>query len=399
MRVLHVVPSYVPAWRYGGPIRSVHGLCRALARAGHGVEVFTTDRDGPGRLDVPTDTPIDVDGVTVRYFACEHLRRLFWAPAMRKALHSRIGAFDIVHLHSVYLWPTSAAAAAARARGIPYLLAPRGMLVDELIRRKSAFLKRAWIRLIERRNIRGAAALHFTSRLEEEEARSLGLVFERAVIVPNGIESAELETGAAHSDERPSADARGPVLLYIGRLNWKKGLDRLIEALAQLPECRLILAGNDEERYRPTLEAQASARGVSQRVSFPGAVYGHAKAELLRRADVFVLPSYSENFGNVVIEAMAAGCPVVVTPEVGAAEIVRECGAGLVADGAPETLAAAIRLLVTDPAMRLEMGRNGRRAIASRYTWDAVAAQLAAVYREIIGHQTETARRGIEHAA
>lgn len=380
MRILHVVPSYLPAWRYGGPIWSVHGLAKALVRKGHEVHVFTTDRDGPRRLDVPTAQPVPVDGVSVWYFPCRHLKRLFWAPQMKRALRRAVPDFDVVHLHSVYLWPTAVAAATARRNGVPYVLAPRGMLVDELIERKSAWVKRAWIALVERRNLEGAATLHFTSRLEVEEAQKLRLVSGNAVVVPNGIDADEV-----HAEARAENDEAGDAttLLYIGRLSWKKGLDRLITALGAVPRARLIVAGNDDENCRPRLEALASERGVRERVEFLDAVYGAEKAGLFRRASVFVLPSYNENFGNVVIEAMAAGLPVVVTPEVGAAEAVVTANAGVVADGDPPKLAAAIGKLLADPAALRNMGENGRRAVAAHYTWDAVAGRMVDVYRAI----------------
>src|SRR4051812_10455695 len=109
MRLLHVVPSYLPAVRYGGPIFAVHGLCQALVARGHEVEVFTTSVDGPSDSPVPVGIPVSVDGVRVRYFSSPLIRRLYWAPALGHALHQEIGRFDAVHLHSVFLWPTWAA--------------------------------------------------------------------------------------------------------------------------------------------------------------------------------------------------------------------------------------------------------------------------------------------------
>jgi glycosyltransferase involved in cell wall biosynthesis len=166
MRILHVVPIYLPAVRYGGLIFAVHGLCRALAARGHELQVFTTNVDGPGISPTPIATPVDLDGIQIRYFPCPLVRRLYWAPALRQALHHEIGRLDIVHLHSVFLWPTWAAARAARTAGVPYVLSPRGMLVKDLIARRSRLAKSAWIHFIERSNIEQAAALHLTSELE-----------------------------------------------------------------------------------------------------------------------------------------------------------------------------------------------------------------------------------------
>ncbi|HJX28052.1 MAG TPA: glycosyltransferase, partial [Thermoanaerobaculia bacterium] len=308
MKILHVVPTYVPAWKHGGPIRSVHGLARALAARGHQVTVFTTDVDTIGA--VPVGQAVALDGVEVWYFPVTVPRRLYRSPAMGAALRDRVSGFDVVHLHSVFLWPTAAAARAAERAEVPYLLAPRGMLVADLLRRRGRWRKAAWLRLVERRTLARAAGLHATAELEAEEARRLDLPIPRVFVVPNGIDP---EPPADLSSIQPTIRRlldSGPFLLYLGRLSWKKGLDRLIPALARVPETTLAVAGNDEEGIRPRLEGLAREAGVVGRVVFLGPVDGADKAALLQRCAALVLPSYSENFGNSVLEAMAAGRPV-----------------------------------------------------------------------------------------
>jgi glycosyltransferase involved in cell wall biosynthesis len=359
VRLLHVVPTYLPATRYGGPIFAVHGLCRALARRGHEVHVFTTNVDGDGVSDVPLDTAVDLDGVRVHYFASQ-LRRLYVSADMRRALRHDAGAFDLVHLHSVFLWPTTAAAGAARRAGVPYIVSPRGMLVPELVARKSRWAKRAWIAFVERRNLAHASAIHFTAKAEFDDARRLGVPLPSPFIVPNGIDLPPL----AHEprDER--------LLVFLGRVNWKKGLDRLIGAMRDV-DARLVIAGPDDEGYAATLPR-------AENVEFAGAIAGAEKESLLRRAAALVLPSLSENFGNVVLEAMAQATPVVVTPEVGLAPDVEAAGAGVVT--APGDLATALNALLADPARREEMGRRGRALVEARFTWDHVAAEMEEHY-------------------
>ena len=152
-----------------------------------------------------------------------------------------------------------------------------------------------------------------------------------------------------------------------------------------MPHADLLVAGNDEEGYAARLAAIADSLGIRQRVVFCGPVYGGAKTTLYRRATVFALPSYSENFGNAVLEAMHEGCPVVVTPEVGAAAVVAEAGAGAVSPGDPATLAACLGRLLADPHMRAEMGSRGRKSARERYTWDAVATRMMQVYQGLAG--------------
>jgi glycosyltransferase involved in cell wall biosynthesis len=397
MKLLHVIPTYVPAWRHGGSVTAVHGLCTALAARGHSVTVFTTDVHGDSTLDVPKAAPVGVDGVTAWYFPVSAPRRLYRSPALRQALARHLEAareFDLVHLHSVFLWPTAAAARAATRAGVPYVVTPHGALVADLVRRRGRLRKGLWLRLVERRTLAGAAALHATSRLEAEEAARLGLHLPPIHVEALGVESANGSGGreggrgggGGGGEVAPAvraALARRPLLLFLGRLSWKKGLDRLIAALALVPGATLAIAGNDEEGYRARLDAMAAERGVGGRLVFLGPVHGAGKAALLAGADLMVLPSYSENFALVVLEAMAAGLPVVVTPEVGLAEAVRRHGAGLVVDGDPPLLAAALRGLLADEAGRSEMGRRGREG-ARDYSWPAVAARMEALYGEIL---------------
>jgi glycosyltransferase involved in cell wall biosynthesis len=372
VRILHVVPTYLPATRYGGPIYAVHGLCRALVARGHEVSVFTTNADGAGESDVPLDQPVLLDGVNVRYFATS-FRRLYVSQAMGNALDDSIAGYDLVHLHSVFLWPVYAAARAAQRAAVPYLISPRGMLVPELIARKSYVAKMLWIRAVERRTFAHAAAIHFTAQTEWEDARKLPMALPSPFIVPNGIDLPPLSLLPRLTD----------TLLYLGRISWKKGLDRLIDALALLPETMLIIAGNDEEDLIPKLRAQAARNGTAARIDFRGPVAGAAKDALLHTSTMLVLPSHSENFGNVVLEAMAASMPVLVTPRVGLARDVEEADAGIVCENEPESLAEAIRALLRDPARCLAMGTRGRELVAHRFTWDAVGARMEQAYDRV----------------
>lgn len=393
LEILHVVPTYLPATRYGGPIYSVHGLCRALVRRGHRVEVLTTSVDGPGDSDVPLEVPVDVDGVRVRYFPSRRLRRLYFSPPMARELarllppHARgddgaRASIQVVHLHSIYLWPTAAAARSARRAGVPYVVSPRGMLVRELVAQRSRLVKSAWIGLVERRTFQDAAAIHFTSERELEEARRFSIALPSPVVIPNGV---EIPATTA------PAPAREPFVLYVGRMSWVKRIDMLIAAMAWLPGHRLVIAGNDEEGMRPRLERVVEELGLGERVELLDPVFGETKASLLARASLFALPSASENFGNAVLEAMAAGCPVVVTSGVGLADAVRRAGAGIVVDDATaEGLGRAMAELLSSPGHLREMGARGVAVVERDFTWDRVAARMEEVYGSTAlgGHPT-----------
>ena len=393
MRILHVVPTYLPATRYGGPIVAVHSLCRALAARGHAVEVFTTSIDGPGDTAVPYDRPVMLDGVKIRYFASRRLRRLSYAPALMQSLHDEIAGADVVHLHSAFLWPTWRAARLSHKRRIPYVVSPRGMLVKTLIARRNRLIKSAWIALIERSNLKRAAAIHATSAIEAEEIQKFGWRLPRIAVVPNGVDvieqGARQETRQETRQAAPAADiaalaGQQPLVLFFGRLAQVKGLDRLLRAFARTRRGTLAIVGNDYEGLAADLSDMARQLQIDGRVRIiPRTITEAEKECMFAAARVFVLPSYSESFGNVVLEAMQRGLPVIVTPEVGAAEVVKESGGGIVAGGDAPSLGAAIERLTDDAATSAAMGEAGRRHVNERYGWPSVAARMEALYGEL----------------
>ncbi len=370
MRVLHVIPSYPPAVRYGGVVLATHGLCRALVAAGHAVDVFTTRVDGPRDLDVRAGARCDMDGVGVHYFDVPALRRWYWSPGLAAALACRAGGYDLVHVHTLFLHPTGAAARAARACSVPYVVSPRGMLVRELVARRSRRLKSAWLALAGRPLLERAAALHVTSERERRDVEAFGLALPPVETVPNGIDAAP----------PPPRPREAGLVLFLGRLSWKKGLHCLLDAMARLSAARLVIAGHDDEGLQAGLAARVRDLGLEARVRFAGPVTPAQRADLYARAAVFVLPSLSENFANTVLEAMAAGCPVVVTRGVGLADEVARAGCGLVCDATPEDVASALAQTLGAPARAAAMGEAGRDAARERFAWPMVADAMTALY-------------------
>jgi glycosyltransferase involved in cell wall biosynthesis len=376
MKILHVVPTYLPAVRYGGPIYSVHALCRALVEQEQDVRVVTTNVDGNGTLDVKLDGWVDIDGVKVRYFRSQY-PRLYYSTDMGRFLSSEIEEYDLVHIHSVFLWPNVQSVRSARGRGTPYVISPRGMLVEDLFKRRGNLRKRMWVNLFERSHLRSASAVHFTSALELQEYRKLGLPLSKKWVIPNGINV---------DDRCADRDVDSRTILFVGRLNWKKGLDRLIPAVAESPGMRLVLAGPDEGGYQAVLEKLAGELNVSDRVEFTGPVTDSEKRRWLSRALCLVLPSYSENFGNVVLEALAAGCPVLTTEQVGAAAFVTEARAGIVVNGDKQELKRGLEALQANPGEAIEMGKRGREYVKENLTWPRVARDFLDRYRRTIEH-------------
>lgn len=384
LRLLHVIPTYLPATRYGGPIRTVHALCRALAAQGHVTDVFTTNVDGPDDSDVPLGMPVDLEGVAVTYFPSRRLRRLYWSPPMGRALFGHMSDYDLVHVHSIYLWPTWTAARAARRHGVPYVLSPRGMLVPELIRRKNRWIKQAWIRLIERPNLEQAAAIHTTSEIEAHHLQSFGWTLPPVATIPHGVDDPPPAGTQGLSADVAAALAGPPAVLAFGRISWEKGLDRLVAAMPMVPTARLIIAGNDGGQAAG-LADQARQLGVADRVTLlPRNISGDDKEALFANAAFSAMTSLSENFGMAAFEAMRRGLAVLTTADVGMSEIVRQAQAGIIVEPTPQAIARGLHTMLADEAARRAMGRRGCELVIANYGWGMVAERMTALYRSAI---------------
>lgn len=386
------MPSYIPAYRYGGPVKAVHELCRALVKEGHDISVFTTNADQEKRLNTPLNRQQMIEGVKVTYYPVGLLSAYYYSRDMNNALKSRIGEFDLVHIHSVFLYPTLAAAYWCRKKKIPYIINPFGALDPDMIRLGNTIIKNIYIKLVEQNNIKRAAAVHVASEYEKKQFLSLGLGAPTAV-VPRGLDLGDYESSIGPDDFRqryPQLKGRD-IILFLGRIHFKKGLDILAPALKEVVRERknvcLVVAGPSEKGYADKIKALFKGLGLEGHVLFTGMLLGDDKLAALYAGDIFVLPSYGENFGIAVLEAMACKMPVVITNKVGLYPDVERYKAGLVVDCKDTQIAGAIITLLKEQDLRRSMGENGRRLTEDRFTWDKVAGNMVRVYSSIIKHK------------
>lgn len=382
IRILHVIASL--SERTGGPAKAAFDMARAVAKRDHRVAIYTTDRavepDGTIRL----NEPVERDGVEIRVFR-EHFPRTFATslPLMR-ALASAIPQADVVHLHSLYLFHVWAAARLCRRHGVPYLLRPHGTL-DPYLWQRHRWRKRALELLFQDRVIRGAAALHYTA--EEEMALATPYVHgAKGVVIPNGLDLAdypEVPPGRLRAHYPEIGDRR--IVLFLGRLNFKKGLDLLVPAFARAlqrhPDLHLVIAGPDDG-MRGRTERWVDDAGIRARTTFTGMLKHTPKLEALRDSLLFVLPSYSENFGIAVVEAMACGVPVAITDKVNIWREVAAARAGVVGPATIDSVADQISQIAAEPDPAA-MGRRGRALVQAKYSWDKIACDLETVYRSL----------------
>lgn len=390
LRILQIVPAL--SLVYGGPSQMVLGLSKALAQAGVAVTILTTDANGDDgqRLDVPIDCPIWQDGYSVRYFRCAHRRYKFSFPLLRW-LTSHTNDFDIAHIHALFSPVSSAAASVARHRHLPYILRPLGTL-DPADLRKKRRLKQIYAAVWERSNLAGAQALHFTSLQEAQVSERFGATT-RDIIIPIGV--APHSASASLMEPLPDscasiAEQHRPVLLFLSRIDRKKGLDLLIPALEQLlPEIpfHFVLAGANPQdpHYEAQIRAQIRASPLAAHTTMTGFVTGDRKAALLRTASLFVLPSYYENFGIAIAEAMIAGVPVVVSDRVQICDQIAQSQAGWVCACDISALTETLRTALQNPIDRQRRGANAQAYAQTHFGWETIAQQTIGAYEEILG--------------
>ncbi|MCS6813920.1 MAG: glycosyltransferase, partial [Cyanobacteria bacterium] len=299
---------------------------------------------------------------------------------------NHLHTYDLVDTHYLFSYAPTCAAAIARYRGIPYTMRTMGQLSPWALA-QSRLKKQLYIKLVEQRNLDRAAVVHCTSEGEASDVSQFGIQAP-LVTVPLGVDSPPvIPDASAKLHQKYDIPTEASVILFLSRLHYKKRPDLLLQALQHLGKCRpfhCLLAGSGDVDYVRYLQQQITSLGLTQRVTMPGFVEGYDKHLLLQGSDVFVLPSFSENFGIAVAEALQAGLPVVITPDVQIAPEIAKAGAGLVVEGTAEAVAAALEQLLASPDWRCLLGRQGKILAADRYSWKAVAHEQQTIYELIL---------------
>ena len=388
MRILQIIPSI--SLVYGGPSQMVLGLSAALAAQGIDVTIITTDSNGDiGQfpLDVPLNQPLKQNGYQIIYFRCSPFRRYKFSLSLLQWLNASARQFDIAHIHALFSPVTTLAATIARVHKLPYIMRPCGML-DPADLQKKKRLKQIYGTLFERPNLAGAAAIHFTSKQEAKISERFGLGSTGKMPVPQDL-IIPLGVRAGLFAKR-LRESQVPIVLFMSRIEPKKGLDLLIPALESILESgiefQFILAGSNPQDadYEAGIKVKIQHSSLAKYTTITGFVSGDRKNELLTNADLFVLPSYYENFGIAVAEAMAAGVPVAISDRVHISEDIRQAEAGWVGPLEVDAIANSIKSALLDPQERQRRGLNAKEYAKKHYNWEAIAQQTIDAYQHIL---------------
>lgn len=385
MKILQIVPSI--SLVYGGPSQMVLGLSAALAQLGQEVTIITTDSNGDtgqAPLDVPLGVPVSQNGYQIYYFPCSPFRRYKFSLDLFTWLANRAKDYDIAHIHALFSPVSSISASIARYRQLPYILRPLGTL-DPADLQKKRQLKQIYANFLEKPNLAAAAAVHFTSQQECQTAERFNIKT-KDIVIPLGVDFFNPQALPVTGFDLPE---NKPIILYMSRLDPKKGLDLLLPSLERLLEKGLdfhfvLAGGNPQDReYENRIKNQIERSILGKNTTITGFVTGEVKNSLLARADLFVLPSYYENFGIAVAEAMAAGIPVVISDRVDLHPAVAAAAAGWVTACQLEDLTNTLATAITHPEIRQQRGKNAKDLVLNQYSWSAIAEQLLTVYENL----------------
>jgi glycosyltransferase involved in cell wall biosynthesis len=398
MRLLHVTQAYYPFLAMGGPTVKVRALARGLASSGHAVTVLTADLG----MDQATQGTVGAvscrwgfeameDGVEAIYLRTRaRYRALTWNPDATSFCRERLRKFDLGHIYGLYDFLGPRIASACRRLKVPYIVEPMGMFRPIV---RSIRMKRLYHGTLGGRLLQGAARVVATSEQERHELLEGGIKDSKIVVRRNGIEFPRQFPPAGSFRTQWGIPQEAKLVLFLGRLISKKSPDLLLEVFSQWNRrgngsrgSVLVLAGPDEsDGFRERLEAIASHMEIDGKIVFTGPLYGDAKWAAYRDADVFVLPSQNENFGNTAAESVACGTPVLVTNCCGIAPFIDQ-RAGLVVPHDAAALEAGLSRILEDAALALRL-REGCKGVASSLGWAEPLAQMESLYREVISER------------
>lgn len=375
MRILHVSPSYKPAYHYGGPTISVSRLAEAQAVAGAIVSVYTTTADGQRELPVVPGKAMEMDGVSVRYFRRWTGDHGHFSPPLLWQLWQHARDYDVVHIHSWWNWVAFGAVMICRMRKVHTVLSPHGMLSPYTLSRRS---RRIFQRFAGNWLLRDTH-LHATSWFETRELNRI------APSIPTEMvhNIVELPLVGQPAERPPDAPFR---LLFISRVHPKKGLDLMLEALPALGKnWELVIAGSGERNYERKLKIRAKKLGISGQIQWIGWVAGADKWQLIKDSDLMVLPSHNENFAIVVVEALALGLPVLISDQVGLSDYVLNRNFGWVSIRTEAAMCQALQSAMDANEKRRWIRQFAPQQIPVDFNPATLAVRYFSMYRKIKG--------------
>ncbi|QKZ15431.1 XrtY-associated glycosyltransferase XYAG1 [Spirosoma sp. KUDC1026] len=374
MKILHVVPSYKPAYIYGGPIVVIAQLAETMVSYGHEVTVYTTNANGSNDLNVLTNEPVDVDGVAVYYF-----NRITKDPTqvsfkLWRFLDKTVNDFDVVHIHSWWNFLVIGAAWICAKHNVKPVLSPHGMFSDYILRTRNAYVKKIIHNFIAKRLLK-KTFLHVSTDMEWEESQNVILDWKGQIIANMVNLSNEIYV-------RKENDVF--TIGFLSRIDPKKGVDVLIKALSKVTfNYKLLVAGSGEEAYLQYLKAFSEKYGNRDKIEWVGWKDNETKFKFLSSLDLLALTSYSENFAVVVIEALSVGTPVLLSNNVGLCEYVKSRDYGWTTNMTSEQIADRLTEVYKNRMNLVHINNFAPGTIKEEFNVQSILNQYVQFYNEV----------------
>jgi len=375
MKILHIVPSYKPAYVYGGPIESVARLCEGLVAAGHTVHVFTTTANGPTELDVVPGETVNVDGVQVTYFKRITKDPTHISPALWKQLYKSVNNYDVVHIHSWWNILVMVAAKICLLKGAKVIIAPRGMLSQYIFNSGSSKAKKLMHDFFGRSLLK-KCYFHATADAEYKECKELIPGWE-GFVQPNIISLPNIPIQHVHNNVF--------TLIFLSRVHPKKGIELLLKAISQLNfNVLLKIAGDGDEAYIASLKTLASDLNITANVEWLGWKNREDKFTELMQADLFVLVSLNENFANVVIESLHVGTAVLISEDVALSAFVNQQDVGWISTLEVNNIVERLIEANTQKDKLDRIRAEGRQIIENNFSEKILIANYVDSYQRLV---------------
>lgn len=395
MKIIHITPSYKPAYIYGGPIQSIGKLCEGLIKSSGAeklemgekkrlrTEVFTTTANGKSELAVSTGDFQSVNGVPVIHFNRWTKDHSHFSPGLlwglKKVLQQKQlkGSKTLIHIHAWWNLVSVLSCLIAKWYKIPVVLSPRGMLNSYTKNNRNSLAKTFIHNLIGKRLL---SYCHFHATSEQEKAEILEIIKPKSIsVIHNLIERCSSQILASQNQTDGFFN-----LIFLSRIEEKKGLALLFEALALVKfKYRLTIGGSGEEKYIDSLKLKAQELKLTNKIQWLGQISNQDKYQLIADNDLLVLPSYNENFANVVIESLSVGTPVLVSNRVGLSDYINLKGFGWICSLNAEDISKQLNQAYSADKKRLEIRQTASEIIRDDFDDEVLIKKYLEMYKEI----------------
>tara|TARA_S200000501_G_C20868432_1_gene763153 strand:- start:4825 stop:6009 length:1185 start_codon:yes stop_codon:yes gene_type:complete len=389
LKIVHIISNF--SLPFGGMAVACKEIAEGQVKAGLDVTVITSYLDFPsGILNKPNDKPVFENGVRVIYCSV-FFKPLVFSFQLIKHIKKELRESDIVHVHGLYRFPQSYACWYSRRIKKPYILSPHGSLDPVLFDKKERkLLRRLYQYLFEIKNVKKSKKIHFTANDELELANYLDIK-EKSVVIPNGIDTIDFKNlpnkgGFVDTFKIQESSFK---ILFLGRVVWKKGLDILLTSLPsiikKIPNVSLIIAGPDNENYKKDLTDIINSNGINSYVKFIGMLNREKVKQAYVNADIFILPSYSENYGITIVESLVCGCPVIISKNVNIHKEITYNNLGQVIDCDPKDISdAVINYFNRSDDYKIKHRAYIRDYALQKYDWENAIKKFSNLYEEIL---------------